>query len=152
MTLLLVCARLLPIQRWLNRLLALRIETQNAIFEEYMALIQARIDAARVAQREDAREPARECPRELARGTANFAPRPRVAETRRDWRREWNRDSWRNDRRYDWQNWRYRNRNSYRLAPYYSPYRNHRYSRFSIGTRRIGGLPIAIESEQSMRM
>lgn len=38
-----------PIQRWLNRLLALRIETQNAIFEEYMALIQARIDAARDA-------------------------------------------------------------------------------------------------------
>jgi predicted RNA methylase len=38
-----------PIQRWLNRLLALRIGTQNAIFEEYMALIQARIDAAREA-------------------------------------------------------------------------------------------------------
>ncbi len=38
-----------PIQRWLNRLLALRIGTQNAIFEEYMALIQARIDAARDA-------------------------------------------------------------------------------------------------------
>lgn len=36
-----------PIQRWLNRLLALRIGTQNAIFEEYMALIQARIDTAR---------------------------------------------------------------------------------------------------------
>ncbi|MEJ7933854.1 strawberry notch family protein [Sphingobium sp. AN558] len=36
-----------PIQRWLNRLLALRIAMQNAIFEEYMALIQARIDAAR---------------------------------------------------------------------------------------------------------
>jgi hypothetical protein len=35
-----------PIQRWLNRLLALRIAAQNAIFEEYMALIQARIDAA----------------------------------------------------------------------------------------------------------
>lgn len=38
-----------PIQRWLNRLLALRIETQNAIFEEYLALIHARIDAARDA-------------------------------------------------------------------------------------------------------
>lgn len=36
-----------PIQRWLNRLLALRIAMQNAIFDEYMALIQARIDAAR---------------------------------------------------------------------------------------------------------
>jgi hypothetical protein len=38
-----------PIQRWLNRLLSLRIGTQNAIFEEYMALIQGRIDAARDA-------------------------------------------------------------------------------------------------------
>jgi predicted RNA methylase len=36
-----------PIQRWLNRLLALRIATQNAIFDEFMALIQARIDTAR---------------------------------------------------------------------------------------------------------
>ncbi|MCP3732159.1 strawberry notch family protein [Sphingomonas sp. MG17] len=38
-----------PIQRWLNRLLALRIATQNAIFEEYLALIEARIDEAREA-------------------------------------------------------------------------------------------------------
>ena len=41
--------RLPPIQRWLNRILALRIATQNAIFEEYMGLIQARVDAAREA-------------------------------------------------------------------------------------------------------
>lgn len=41
--------RLPPIQRWLNRLLALRIATQNAIFGEFFALIQARIDAAREA-------------------------------------------------------------------------------------------------------
>ena len=54
-------------------------------------------------------------------------------EARRDWRREWNRDSWRSDRRYDWQSWRYRNRNIFRVSPYYSPYRNHHYSRFSIG-------------------
>ena len=51
---------------------------------------------------------------------------------RRDWRRDWDRQ-WRNDRRYDWRNWRYRNRHHYRLSPYYSPFRNHRYSRFSIG-------------------
>jgi hypothetical protein len=38
--------KLPPIQRWLNRILALRISTQNAIFEEYMGLIQARVDAA----------------------------------------------------------------------------------------------------------
>ncbi|MGB3803969.1 MAG: strawberry notch family protein [Sphingopyxis granuli] len=41
--------RLPPIQRWLNRLLALRIATQDAIFEEFFGLIQARIDAAREA-------------------------------------------------------------------------------------------------------
>ena len=52
---------------------------------------------------------------------------------RNDWRNGWDRNGWRNDRRYDWQNWRYRNRSLYRLSPYYSPYRSHRYSRFSIG-------------------
>lgn len=41
--------KLPPIQRWLNRLLALRIATQNAIFEEYFGLIQARIQVAREA-------------------------------------------------------------------------------------------------------
>ena len=41
--------RLPPIQRWLNRILALRIATQNAIFEEYLGLVEARIDAAREA-------------------------------------------------------------------------------------------------------
>src|SRR3546814_18573330 len=41
--------KLPPIQRWLNRILALRIATQNAIFEEYMGLIQPRVDAARAA-------------------------------------------------------------------------------------------------------
>ena len=43
-----------PIQRFLNRLLALRIATQNAIFDEYLALIEARIDAAREAGTLDA--------------------------------------------------------------------------------------------------
>lgn len=38
-----------PIQRWLNRLLALRIEVQNAIFEEFLGLIEARVAAAREA-------------------------------------------------------------------------------------------------------
>ncbi len=41
--------RLPPIQRWLNRLLALRIATQNAIFDEFIGLLEARIDAAREA-------------------------------------------------------------------------------------------------------
>ena len=51
---------------------------------------------------------------------------------RRDWRRDWNRE-WRSDRRYDWNSWRYRNRHHYRQRPYYSPYRNWSYRRFSIG-------------------
>src|SRR3546814_100393 len=36
-----------PIQRWLNRLLALPIALQNAIFDEYLALIETRVAAAR---------------------------------------------------------------------------------------------------------
>jgi len=38
-----------PIQRWLNRLLALPIALQNAIFDEYLALIETRVAAAREA-------------------------------------------------------------------------------------------------------
>ncbi len=38
-----------PIQRWLNRLLALRIDLQNAIFEEFLGLIETRVAAARAA-------------------------------------------------------------------------------------------------------
>ena len=46
--------------------------------------------------------------------------------------RNWNRN-WRNDNRYDWQRWRYSNRNLYRVGRYHSPYRNWNYSRFNIG-------------------
>lgn len=38
-----------PIQRWLNRLLALRIATQNAIFDEFIALVETRVSAAKDA-------------------------------------------------------------------------------------------------------
>jgi hypothetical protein len=38
-----------PIQRWLNRLLALRIGLQNAIFDEFLALVETRVAAAREA-------------------------------------------------------------------------------------------------------
>lgn len=38
---------------------------------------------------------------------------------RRQWG-DWNR-GWRNDRRYNWQDWRYRNRGLYRLPPYSAP-------------------------------
>ncbi|HTU09514.1 MAG TPA: RcnB family protein [Allosphingosinicella sp.] len=51
---------------------------------------------------------------------------------RRNWRNDWNR-GWRNDNRYNWSSWRNQNRGRYRLSPYYSPYRNWSYRRFSIG-------------------
>lgn len=38
-----------PIQRWLNRILALPIAMQNAIFDEFLALLEARVSAARDA-------------------------------------------------------------------------------------------------------
>jgi len=38
-----------PIQRWLNRILALPIALQNAIFDEFLALVEARVAAAREA-------------------------------------------------------------------------------------------------------
>ena len=37
------------IQRWLNRILALPIALQNGIFDEFLSLVEARIDAARAA-------------------------------------------------------------------------------------------------------
>jgi hypothetical protein len=58
----------------------------------------------------------------------------------RDWRNgrdgrssnAWNR-SWRNDNRYDWQRYRYSNRNVFRRGAYYAPYRNYSYNRLGIG-------------------
>ncbi len=38
-----------PIQRWLNRILALPIALQNGIFDEFLGLVEARVDAARAA-------------------------------------------------------------------------------------------------------
>ena len=43
-----------PIQRWLNRILALPIATQNAIFDEFLGLVETRIAAAKKAGRFDA--------------------------------------------------------------------------------------------------
>lgn len=52
---------------------------------------------------------------------------------RRDGRSSsWNR-GWRNDNRYDWQRYRYSNRNLFRIGNYYSPYRGYGYNRLSIG-------------------
>ncbi|RYM09270.1 strawberry notch family protein [Sphingobium cupriresistens] len=41
--------RLPPIHRWLNRILALKIATQNSIFEEFLGLVEDRVEAARAA-------------------------------------------------------------------------------------------------------
>lgn len=46
--------KLPPIQRWLNRILALPIAIQNAIFDEYLGLVETRIDAAKKAGTFDA--------------------------------------------------------------------------------------------------
>ncbi len=43
-----------PIQRWLNRILALPIVLQNAIFDEFLGLVEARIEAAKKAGTFDA--------------------------------------------------------------------------------------------------
>ena len=47
-------------------------------------------------------------------------------------RRDWNR-SWHNDRRYDWNSYRYSNRDAFRLGGYYAPYRGYSYRRIGIG-------------------
>lgn len=44
----------------------------------------------------------------------------------------WNRN-WRNDNRYNYRDYRSRNRQAYRMPRYQAPYNNHRYNRFSIG-------------------
>lgn len=46
--------------------------------------------------------------------------------------RSWDR-GWRSNSRYDWSNYRARNRTVYRLGRYNSPYANYRYSRIGIG-------------------
>jgi hypothetical protein len=75
---------------------------------------------------------------------SNWADRYRNRDQRatndrdRSWSRDrgsnhsWNHD-WRNDRRYDWRRYRNSHRHIYNAGRYYSPYRHHRYSRFSIG-------------------
>ena len=45
--------------------------------------------------------------------------------------RDWNR-GWRDDRRYDWRNWRERNRSTFRLGFYHDPY-GYQYRRWMIG-------------------
>ena len=47
--------------------------------------------------------------------------------------RVWNRSDWRRNQRYDWLRYRAANRSLFSIGRYYSPYRDHRYSRISIG-------------------
>ncbi len=46
--------------------------------------------------------------------------------------RQWDR-TWRNNSRYDWSNYRSRNRTVYRLGRYNAPYSSYRYSRIGVG-------------------
>src|SRR3546814_5391454 len=46
---------------------------------------------------------------------------------------DWSSDVCSSDLRYDWRDYRQAHRSYYRMPRYYSPYRNHRYTRFSIG-------------------
>ena len=98
----------------------------------------AQENAIRYGTRDQRRDAVQDARRD-GRGREVREWRQERREDRRDWRqdrradrRDWNR-GWRSDNRYNWQDWRYRNRNIFRLDPYYAPYRNYRYSRFSVG-------------------
>lgn len=52
--------------------------------------------------------------------------------------RQWD-TGWRSNRLYDWQRYRYQNRNIFSLGSYYAPYRGYSYSRFGIGYRMDPG-------------
>lgn len=54
-------------------------------------------------------------------------------DARRSDYRQWDR-RWRDDRRYDWNRYRYANRATFNLGIYYSPYRTYSYRRLGIGT------------------
>ncbi|QAY76683.1 hypothetical protein ETR14_09375 [Sphingosinicella sp. BN140058] len=116
-----------------------------------------RIDATREASQRSAEGLDPRYQRQAARNQQRYEERLRDQrrdrrDDRRDWRndrrddrRGWQNDrgdyrqaqrwdrQWRNDRRYDWQNYRYAHRDLYRIGRYYSPYRDHSYSRLSIG-------------------
>jgi hypothetical protein len=67
-----------------------------------------------------------------------LARQPQRHGSDRNWRdgnrdgRRWDRN-WRSSNRYDWQRYRYTNRNAYHIGRYYSPYRNYSYRRLGIG-------------------
>ncbi len=109
------------------------------------------VEETREASRRSAMDGPPELQRQAAQNQARFEQRLRQqrGDGRSDWNRNgqrsngswsqnggnthnWNR-SWRNDNRYDWQRYRYSNRNIFRVGPYYAPYRDYRYSRLSIG-------------------
>jgi len=75
-------AELPPIQRWLNRLLAFPIALQDAIFEEFTGLIEARIDALREAGRLDVGVETIAAERVVVQSDRLLRTDPRGAETR----------------------------------------------------------------------
>ncbi len=67
------------------------------------------------------------------RNDRRFDQRSQWQNQYRDWNRNWSRD-WRRDQRYDWQRYRYSNRNLFQGNRYYAPYGwDYGYRRFSIG-------------------
>ncbi|HEY0116134.1 MAG TPA: RcnB family protein, partial [Allosphingosinicella sp.] len=100
--------------------------------EQYQAVVQQQ-RAQRVDRRDDRRDfrqDRREDRREFRQDRRDDR-RDFRQDVRQD-RRAWSRD-WRRDQRYNWQDYRNYNRNIFRSQPYYAPYRNYSYSRFSIG-------------------
>ena len=71
-----------PIQRWLNRLLAFPIALQNAIFDEYLGLIEARVEAARRSR--DARSRRRDAGGRTSDRRAGSSDPDRCRERRHD--------------------------------------------------------------------
>ena len=59
---------------------------------------------------------------------------PLRAESRRSSPVRWSSSQWRNDRRYDWRNWRNRHRSLFNLGFYYDPF-GWGYQRYNIGWR-----------------
>ena len=110
--------------------------------EGFGEFVRDRVQQENRREREDRREDRRDTRNDRREDRADRRDDRR--DVRQDWRRDrredraesrrWNR-AWRQDRRYDWQRWRYANRSLFSVGRYYSPFRNYGYSRFSIGLR-----------------
>ena len=136
-------ARVAPaarVDRQANR--AQRVENRQQVreqrVEDRQLVRDQRRDAARANR--DLRQAERPAPNVLRPRVPVVSNTPRIGtqpplrtETRRYAPVNWS-NHWRNDRRYDWQNWRNRHRSLFRLGFYYDPF-GWGYQRHSIGWR-----------------